>query len=249
MNCVLKLLQLQPEMEIVQLFIEQPDYKYLTALGVFYLRLVGSSLEVYKYLEPLLEDKRKLRKRMSDGSYFLTYLDEFVDELLHSDHSCDTILPRLTKRYILEDQGLIEPRISSLEEELLDDWDDEEVEPIALPDGVEEVVALHAADDDMDDYIPPDKVIPLEDIDPLHADKKKKKFSKKKIKGLFKKETSKPKPIAPEEGQEEEDEDKPKPLFKDGTLSFHESNILRANLGLAPLRAPPSHTVMPVKKQ
>ena len=176
---------------------------------------------------------------MADGSYVLTYMDEFVDELLHSDHSCDTILPRLTKRYLLEDQGLIEPRISPLEEELLDDWDDEEVEPIDM-DGDEELErSVPPAADEDDDFIPPEKVISLDDIDPLHADKKKKKYSKKKIKGLFK--TAKPKPAADldQEGGEGED-DRPKPLFKDGTFSFHESNIMRANLGLAPLRPPPS---------
>lgn len=230
-------------MEIIAFFIDQKDYKYLTALALFYLRIVGSSLEVHRHLEPLLQDKRKLRKRMADGSYTLTYMDEFVDELLHSDHSCDTILPRLTKRYLLEDQGLIEPRISPLEEELLDDWDDEQVEPLLLEEEASLVAQNTLTHEIDDDFIPPEKVIPLEDIDPLHADKKKKKFSKKKVKGLFKKETSKPKTTIPEDGIEGEDEDRPKPLFKDGSLSFHESNILRANLGLAPLKPPPSHTL------
>ena len=169
-------------------------------------------------------------------------MDEFVDELLQSEHSCDTILPRLTKRYILEDQGLLEPRISPLEEDLLDDWADEQVEPI-VDEVPQEIIVV---DDQDDDFIPPDKIIPLEDIDPLNGTKKK-KFSKKKIKGLFKKETAKPKP-KPVEGQEEgEEEEKPKSGFKDGSLTFHESNILRANLGLAPLR-PPVGTNMPPKK-
>lgn len=61
----LKLLQLQPEIEIIEEFIRQPDEKYLTALAVFYIRLVGTSLQVYSALEPLLEDRRKLRRRVA----------------------------------------------------------------------------------------------------------------------------------------------------------------------------------------
>ncbi len=62
--CVLKLLQLQPEMEIFKYYIEQPHEKYLTAVALFYLRLVGSAEDIYKTLEPFLLDRRKLRKRM-----------------------------------------------------------------------------------------------------------------------------------------------------------------------------------------
>jgi pre-mRNA-splicing factor 38A len=37
--------------------------RYLRALGAFYLRLVGKAKEIYQYLEPLLNDYRKLRMR------------------------------------------------------------------------------------------------------------------------------------------------------------------------------------------
>ncbi|KAI8822577.1 Pre-mRNA-splicing factor 38, partial [Fimicolochytrium jonesii] len=114
----LKMLQLQPEKDIVKLYIQNEDYKYLRALGAFYLRLTGTSLEIYKYLEPLLGDLRKLRRRNISGGFELTHVDEFVDELLHSDRVCDTILPRITKRHIMEENGDIEPRISPLEEDL-----------------------------------------------------------------------------------------------------------------------------------
>jgi pre-mRNA-splicing factor 38A len=63
--CVLKMLQLQPELEIVLFLINQRDEKYLTCLACFYLRLTQSALIIYKTLEPLLEDKRKIRKRLS----------------------------------------------------------------------------------------------------------------------------------------------------------------------------------------
>jgi pre-mRNA-splicing factor 38A len=66
---VLKLLELNPEREIVQVFIDEPEFKYMRALGAFYLRLTGSPVDVYKTLEPLLLDKRKLRRRKHGISY------------------------------------------------------------------------------------------------------------------------------------------------------------------------------------
>jgi pre-mRNA-splicing factor 38A len=61
----LKLLQLQPEMDIIAEYLKQEDFKYIRALGAFYLRLVGSAATVFQHLEPLLNDFRKLRFRNS----------------------------------------------------------------------------------------------------------------------------------------------------------------------------------------
>ena len=58
---VLKLLQLQPEKEVILQYILQDDFKYARVLGAFYLRLTCSPLDCYKYLEPLYNDYRKLR--------------------------------------------------------------------------------------------------------------------------------------------------------------------------------------------
>ena len=60
---VMKMLQLQPDEEIVLEFVHQKDFKYLRALGAYYFRLVGKSEELYEELEPLYEDYRKLRRR------------------------------------------------------------------------------------------------------------------------------------------------------------------------------------------
>ncbi|CAG8556510.1 5281_t:CDS:2 [Acaulospora colombiana] len=118
----LKLLQLQPSKEIILEFIRNEDFKYLRALGSFYLRLVGTSLEIYQNLEPLLNDYRKLRKRTMDGEFMIVCMDEFIDELLREERACDIILPRLTKRYVLEESKELKPRESVLEE-LLDEDD------------------------------------------------------------------------------------------------------------------------------
>ncbi|KAI9473742.1 MAG: Pre-mRNA-splicing factor 38 [Benjaminiella poitrasii] len=117
---VLKLLQILPEKEIVIELIKQEDIKYLRALGAFYLRLTGKSKEIYQYLEPLLNDYRKLRVRTGDG-YRLTHMDSFIDDLLRESRVCDIILPHLTNRYILEQNDELEPRESALEDDLESD--------------------------------------------------------------------------------------------------------------------------------
>ena len=45
-------------------------YRYVRALGAMYLRMTGSSVDCYKYLEPLFLDYRKIRVQQRDGSEF-----------------------------------------------------------------------------------------------------------------------------------------------------------------------------------
>ncbi|KAG9130816.1 hypothetical protein Leryth_016961 [Lithospermum erythrorhizon] len=119
---VLKMLQIQPDKDIVVEFIKNEDYKYVRILGAFYLRLTGTDVDVYRYLEPLYNDYRKLRLRLSDGNFTLTHVDEVIDQLLTKDYSCDIALPRIKKRWTLEALGSLEPRRSALE----DDFEEEE---------------------------------------------------------------------------------------------------------------------------
>ncbi|KAG1699960.1 U4/U6-U5 snRNP complex subunit prp38 [Phytophthora capsici] len=114
---LLKMLQLQPELEVVKQFIENDDYKYVTVLGAVYLRLVGKPLEVYTLLEPLLSDYRKIRKRNVIG-WELTHVDEIVDALLTEEYYIDLALPRLVDRELLEKNEGLPPRKSPLEDEL-----------------------------------------------------------------------------------------------------------------------------------
>jgi pre-mRNA-splicing factor 38A len=48
-------------------------------------------------------------------------MDEFIDDLLREDRANDVILPRIQKRYILEEANEIEPRVSLLEADDLDE--------------------------------------------------------------------------------------------------------------------------------
>ncbi|GAA5866543.1 hypothetical protein JCM3774_004009 [Rhodotorula dairenensis] len=111
---VLKLLQLQPEREIVLEYLRAEEFKYLRALAAFYVRLTFDSLNAYETLEPLLDDYRKLRYRAMDGSYSIQTMDEFVDQLLVGESVCEIQLPRLTQRKVLEETEGLAPRRSKL---------------------------------------------------------------------------------------------------------------------------------------
>uniref|UniRef100_A0A7I4C3Q0 Pre-mRNA-splicing factor 38 n=1 Tax=Physcomitrium patens TaxID=3218 RepID=A0A7I4C3Q0_PHYPA len=131
MCLTLKMLQIQPEKEIVVEFIKNEDYKYVRILGAFYLRLVGKPTDVYQYLEPLYNDYRKLRRRTSEGGYILARVDEFIDELLTTEYSCDIALPRVPKRWTLETTGLLDQRRSALEDDFEEEEEKEEEEAAA----------------------------------------------------------------------------------------------------------------------
>jgi len=132
----LKMLQIQPEKDIIVEFLKNEDFKYVRALGAFYMRLVGTSLDCYKYLEPLFNDSRKLRRQNREGQFELIHMDEFIDELLSEERVCDVILPRIQKRYVLEENNEIETKVSALDDDLEDgmetsgdEEEEEEVQP------------------------------------------------------------------------------------------------------------------------
>ncbi|KAI9219392.1 Pre-mRNA-splicing factor 38, partial [Blastocladiella britannica] len=114
---LLKLLQVEPTEDIVLEYILDPEFKYLRALGAFYLRLTFPPRDIYRHLEPLLNDSRKLRVKESlTGTYTLSHVDQFVDDLLAQERVCDVILPRLPKRYILEENDELDPRVSAVQD-------------------------------------------------------------------------------------------------------------------------------------
>ena len=114
----LKLLQLLPDRDVIMEYLHQTEFKYLSALAAFYIRLTFEPVDVYVTLEPLLSDYRKIRRRTKEGGYFLTFLDQFVDDLLIKDRVCGTSLRKLPSRTLLEDLGQLEVRNSALGEEI-----------------------------------------------------------------------------------------------------------------------------------
>ena len=88
MCLLLKMLQIQPDLEIVVEFVTNEDYKYVRALGALYLRCVGRPADIYRYLEPLYTDYSKLRVRTFEG-WHITHLDQFIDENFNFDEGKD----------------------------------------------------------------------------------------------------------------------------------------------------------------
>ena len=97
-------------------FIKNKDYKYIRALGAFYWRLTGQQAkDIYKVLEPMYSDYRRLVIRRGDSGAFETiHMDEFIDSLLREEAFCDVTLPRISKRHVLEEEGVLEPYESAL---------------------------------------------------------------------------------------------------------------------------------------
>ncbi|ROW13704.1 hypothetical protein VPNG_04533 [Cytospora leucostoma] len=123
-----KLLQLAPGDDILREYLGYggDKFKYLRALACFYIRLTRRAKDVYLFLEPYLEDRRKLRRKGRNGTT-LTFVDEFVDDLLIKDRVCGTSLWKMPSRDLLEDLDELEPRVSPLGD-LEDLLEDEEVE-------------------------------------------------------------------------------------------------------------------------
>ncbi|KAK1242732.1 hypothetical protein MKX08_005544 [Trichoderma sp. CBMAI-0020] len=123
-----KLLELAPSDAIIQEYLSYggEHFKYLRALACFYVRMTRQAKDVYTTLEPFLEDRRKLRRKARAGTS-LTFIDEFVDDLLNKDRVCATSLWKMPKREVLEDLEILDPRVSPLGdiEDLLEEDDDE----------------------------------------------------------------------------------------------------------------------------
>jgi len=78
-------------------------------------------------LEPLYSDYRRVAFRETSGKLSILHMDEIVDKLLREDHFCEVMLPRIPKRWVLEDIDKLKegPRETALQDN--DDSEDEEV--------------------------------------------------------------------------------------------------------------------------
>ncbi|KAJ1643141.1 hypothetical protein LPJ64_005061 [Coemansia asiatica] len=113
---LLKLLQLQPDRDMVDALVDQEDFKYLRALALVYFRMTQKPKDIYSKLEPLYKDYRKLRKRLHSGKHEIICMDELVDKLLTTQSVFSLSLPLMTLRRKMEDLGDLPPRISPLDE-------------------------------------------------------------------------------------------------------------------------------------
>ena len=226
---LLKMLQIQPDFDIVQLMINKSEslFKYMRVLALFYLRLVGTPLQIYKTLEPIYEDFRKVRYELKNG-WKLMYMDEVVHDLLTEPVVCNIQLPRLPKRVLLINSQRLPKRISPLQKEL-DDYEQFEdqfkeyfnVDNISLSDTsdiiLEEVESKQELRKDMNVIVPKKRK------------KSKKKGKSKMIKGLKMKNFAKKKE---EEAEEQGSSSKPNEAEE---FSVEYWNEQRKKLGLKPL--------------
>ena len=106
---LLKMLQIQPDEDIVLEFVRQTDHKYLRALGAMYFRMTcHSHARIFKELEPLYSDYRRMTLRV-ESEFSVLHVDEFIQQLLTKDKVFGILLPRISKRHVLEEDEELEP--------------------------------------------------------------------------------------------------------------------------------------------
>ena len=215
---LLKMLQIQPEKEIILEFIKNDEFKYLRLLGAMYLRLVGRAVDVYNYLEPLLNDFRRVRVRdPGTGGFYLSHVDELVDELLRRDYMFAIALPRLSMRKVLEENGQLEPRSSVLQSEF--------EAAIANREDTSRQ-QLSESEQEAGELSEPPKKRPREK---WQLDKGRRLKTDGKGEGRHDEDGDGERGIGGSRGRHERSRD------KEG-MSVEETNALRASLGLAPLK-------------
>ena len=114
---LLKMLLIKPDAEVLGMFLET-DHKYLRLLTAMYLRLTGKPKDVYLTLEPLYTDFSKVAYKGRDATFSVLHIDECIETLLNEKQFCDILLPPMVKRYKLEEAGVLQPRVSILQEEV-----------------------------------------------------------------------------------------------------------------------------------
>ena len=212
---LLKLLQIAPDRDIVLEFIRQDEFKYLRVLGAFYLRLVGRPADVHRYLEPLLNDYRRIRARNPDGAFSLLSIDELIDQLLEDEYVFNIAMPRLTARAALETTGQLPGRTSLMQKEF--DERKPEIEKEILAQLRKEGVYAYA------------------DVGKKERERwklpTKKDVRDDKLKGSGKK-------MKRRRGEDTEDERVTEPSRSKNaeSMTVEETNALRASLGLPPLK-------------
>lgn len=121
---LLKLLQIQPDNDIITLCIQQNILKYCRCLFMLYLRIVSSNASyIYNTLEKHYNDYRKIIIINHNNTYDIIHIDEYIDILLNNNEIYGIKLPLLMKRSILQQNNRINKRISPLQH-LIDQQND-----------------------------------------------------------------------------------------------------------------------------
>lgn len=114
--CLVRLLELEPSEEIVELYLTQNGYnefKYLTSLTLLYCRMVLREGKFYLIYDRYIKDYRRLRVSIKvpdfvNGRpihYRIKHFDEWADELVENERVVDIKLPYLAPRLIYAERG------------------------------------------------------------------------------------------------------------------------------------------------
>lgn len=113
--CLVRLLEIEPSSDIVELFLTQNGYnefKYLTALAIIYSRMVNGA-GFFHLFDRYITDFRKLRyqnkqPQIVNGvpiNYSIKHMDEWVDDLINEERVVDIKIPHLGPRLLYVERG------------------------------------------------------------------------------------------------------------------------------------------------
>lgn len=119
--CLVRLLEIEPSLDIVELYLTQNGYnefKYLTALALLYSRMVDGK-EFFTLYDRFITDYRKLRWQNTQHlllngvpvHYSIKYMDDWVDELVECDRVVNIKTPYLAPRRFYVERGELPARV------------------------------------------------------------------------------------------------------------------------------------------
>jgi PRP38 family len=97
-----------------------------------YVRLTGRPVDIYKALEPLYADSRKLRFSQHQ-QWSIVHMDEYIHNLLTETHVVGITLPRLIARNVLEEAGYIDNESEAADDDDSIERNGDQNQPYVLP--------------------------------------------------------------------------------------------------------------------
>lgn len=102
---------------VLRAYLEQREFVYVRLLAAVHARVaLRSGALVYRLLDPLYADYRRVRVRAADGTVTEEHVDEFIDRLLRAQPGEEVLdgvrVPFLASRYALEAAGELAERSS-----------------------------------------------------------------------------------------------------------------------------------------
>jgi len=104
---VIKLHEFKPSFSMIKEFIKNDSNLIIRLLGAFYIRLYYRPLLIYKLLEPLYYDYRRVPVQIDHSKTKMICVDIIIDSLLNKTYVMGIKLNSLVKRNIFEKHKLL----------------------------------------------------------------------------------------------------------------------------------------------